>query len=116
MLNLTAAMATVFREYLTRERPPLPGDLVFAAVADEEAGGSYGAGHLVEQHWDLVGCDYLLTEVATPGFRTPLGLTLPVTVAPRTSDASTPAVARSSATSTGSAAPWVSTLSCHWAR
>ncbi len=81
MLNLTAAMATVFRDYLTAERPPLPGDLIFAAVADEEAGGSLGAGNLVANHWDLVGCDYLLTEVATPGFRTPQGLTLPVTVA-----------------------------------
>ena len=81
MLNLTAAMAMVFREYLVGKRPPLPGDLVFAAVADEEAGGSLGAGNLVENHWDLVACDYLLTEVATPGFETPEGLTLPVTVA-----------------------------------
>jgi acetylornithine deacetylase/succinyl-diaminopimelate desuccinylase-like protein len=81
MLNLTAAMATVFREYLEGTRPPLPGDLVFAAVADEEAGGSLGAGNLVAEHWDLVACDYLLTEVATPGFNTPHGFTLPVTVA-----------------------------------
>jgi acetylornithine deacetylase/succinyl-diaminopimelate desuccinylase-like protein len=81
MLNLTASMATVFKRYLTGELPPLPGDLVFAAVADEEAGGKYGAGHLVSERWDLVACDYLLTEVATPGFRTESGLTLPVTVA-----------------------------------
>jgi acetylornithine deacetylase/succinyl-diaminopimelate desuccinylase-like protein len=54
---------------------------VFAAVADEEAGGGLGAGFLVEEHWDLVACDYLLTEVATPGFALPAGLTLPVTVA-----------------------------------
>jgi acetylornithine deacetylase/succinyl-diaminopimelate desuccinylase-like protein len=81
MLNLTAAMAAVFRRYLTGELPPLPGDLIFAAVADEEAGGKYGAGHLVAEHWDLVACDYLLTEVATPSFRTETGLTLPVTVA-----------------------------------
>lgn len=81
MLNLTAAMATVFRPYLTGTRQPLPGDLIFAAVADEEAGGALGAGNLVESRWDLVACDYLLTEVATPGFNTPGGLTLPVTVA-----------------------------------
>jgi len=81
MLNLTAAMADVFRTYLRGEAPPLPGDLVFAAVADEEAGGALGAGHLVAERWDLVACDYLLTEVATPGFRTGSGLTLPVTVA-----------------------------------
>lgn len=81
MLNLTAAMAAVFKRHLTGEEPPLPGDLVFAAVADEEAGGGLGAGHLVEQRWDLVACDYLLTEVASPGFRTEAGLTLPVAVA-----------------------------------
>lgn len=81
MLNLTAAMAAVFRPYLTGDKAPLPGDLVFAAVADEEAGGGLGAGYLVEEHWDLVACDYLLTEVATPGFATTTGLTLPVTVA-----------------------------------
>ena len=52
MLNLTAAMAVVFRPYLTGELEPLPGDLVFAAVADEEAGGALGAGHLVAEHWD----------------------------------------------------------------
>ncbi len=81
MLNLTAAMAVVFKPYLKGEVSPLAGDLVFAAVADEEAGGALGAGHLVSDHWDLVACDYLLTEVATPGFATASGLTLPVTVA-----------------------------------
>jgi len=81
MLNLTSAMAVVFKSYLDGEVPPLPGDLIFAAVADEEAGGALGAGHLVDERWDLVGCDYLLTEVATPGFATDSGLTLPVTVA-----------------------------------
>lgn len=81
MLNLTAAMATVFKRYLLGDVPPLPGDLIFAAVADEEAGGGLGAGYLVAEHWDLVACDYLLTEVATPGFVTESGLTLPVTVA-----------------------------------
>jgi acetylornithine deacetylase/succinyl-diaminopimelate desuccinylase-like protein len=81
MLNLTSSMAVVFRRYLSGEVPPLPGDLIFAAVADEEAGGALGAGHLVADRWDLVACDYLLTEVATPGFATAAGLTLPVTVA-----------------------------------
>lgn len=81
MLNLTATMASVFRSYLTDQVAPLPGDLVFAAVADEEAGGGLGAGHLVNEHWELVACDYLLTEVAAPGFMTDRGLTLPVTVA-----------------------------------
>ncbi len=81
MLNITAAMAAVFRPYLTGELPPLPGDLVLGAVADEEAGGALGAGYLVEHAWDLVACDYLLTEVAAPGFSTGGDAVLPVTVA-----------------------------------
>lgn len=81
MLNVTAAMASIFRRYLTGAVPPLAGDLIFAAVADEESGGALGARFLAEQRWDLVGCDYLLTEVASPGFVTSEGLALPVTIA-----------------------------------
>jgi acetylornithine deacetylase/succinyl-diaminopimelate desuccinylase-like protein len=81
MLNVTAAMAAAFRRYLDGDVPPLAGDLIFAAVADEEAGGGLGARILAAEHWDLVGCDYLLTEVASPGFSTAAGLALPVTVA-----------------------------------
>ncbi len=66
MLNLTAAMAEAVRPYLVGEKEPR-GDLVFCATADEEAGGRYGAKYLVDDHWDLVGTDYLLTEVAYPG-------------------------------------------------
>lgn len=65
MLNLTAAMAMAARPYITGEKRP-KGDLVFAAMADEESGGSYGAIPLVDDRWDLVGVDYLLTEVAYP--------------------------------------------------
>ncbi len=81
MLNLTAAMASVFRRYLHGEADPLPGDLVFAAVADEEAGGALGAEHLVTAHWDLVRCEFLLTEVGAPPFRTTDRVVVPVTVA-----------------------------------
>ena len=81
MLNVTAAMAAVFRRYLHGEIPPLPGDLILAAVADEEAGGVLGAHHLVEHRWDLVGCEYALTEVAAPAFPTEQGPIIPVTVA-----------------------------------
>jgi acetylornithine deacetylase/succinyl-diaminopimelate desuccinylase-like protein len=80
MLNVTSAMAVVFKQYLSGNVPPLPGDLVFAAVADEEAGGTLGAAHLVEHEWPLVACDYLLTEVATPTFRRTGQPSLPVTV------------------------------------
>jgi acetylornithine deacetylase/succinyl-diaminopimelate desuccinylase-like protein len=81
MLNVTAAMAAVFKPYLTGDLPPLPGDLVFAATADEEAGSMLGAQLLVEGHWDLVACDFVLCEVANPSFATPSGPVLPVTVA-----------------------------------
>ena len=79
MLNLTAAMATVVKPYLTGERR-LPGDLVFAAVADEENSGILGARALVEERWDLVGADYLLTEVAYPALPTASGPVYPVSV------------------------------------
>ena len=65
MLNVAAAMTWAVSPYLRGELTPR-GDLIFAAVADEEAGGRYGAGALVEQRWDLVGADYVLTEVAYP--------------------------------------------------
>ncbi len=81
MLNVTAAMAAVFKRYSTGEAEPLPGDLVFAGVADEEGGGHHGAVHLVEERWDLVACDYLLTEVASPPFRSGDEAIIPVTVA-----------------------------------
>ena len=81
MLNVTAAMAAVFKRYLVGERPPLPGDLIFAGVADEEAGGVYGAEYLVEHHYERVACEYALTEVGAPSFVTPHGPVLPVTVA-----------------------------------
>ena len=81
MLNLTAAMAVAFKPYLDGTVAPLPGDLVYVGVADEEAGGIYGAEHLVRKHWDLVTCDFVLTEVAGPSFQTPHGSAIPVTVA-----------------------------------
>ncbi len=81
MLNVTAAMAAVFKRYLDGTVPPLPGDLIFAGMADEEAGGVYGAAHMVDAHWDLVACEYALTEVAAPSLAMPGGPVLPVTVA-----------------------------------
>lgn len=81
MLNVTAAMAAVFKRHLDGAAPRLPGDLILAAVADEEAGGRLGAEHLVEHRWDAVGCEYLLTEIAAPPFPSPDGPVVPVTVA-----------------------------------
>lgn len=79
MLNVTAAMATVARPYITGEKR-LAGDLVLAAVADEENSGILGAKLLVEEHWDLVRADYLLTEVAYPALQTEAGKVYPVSV------------------------------------
>jgi acetylornithine deacetylase/succinyl-diaminopimelate desuccinylase-like protein len=82
MLSLTASMAVATR-HLALEAFRPAGTLLYLAVADEEAGGLYGAEWLVKHAYDAVACDYLVTE---PGaFRMPLAgpgsLQLPVTVA-----------------------------------
>ena len=65
MLNVTAAMSVAARPYITGELKPR-GDLLFVALADEEAGGALGAHPYTEQKWDQAGVDYMLTEVAYP--------------------------------------------------
>lgn len=77
MLNVTAAMAAVFKRYLDGEESPLPGDLVFAGVADEEAGSVLGVEWLMRERPELLAADYALTEVANPS----INGVLPVTVA-----------------------------------
>jgi acetylornithine deacetylase/succinyl-diaminopimelate desuccinylase-like protein len=79
MLNVTAAMAVAIKPYISGEKTPA-GDLIFCALADEEAGGRLGALPLVGERWDLVGADYLLTEVAYPGLPGHDTRTVPVTV------------------------------------
>ncbi len=79
MLNVTAAMAMAARPYITGELAP-KGDLVFAAVADEEGGGVYGAAPLSSDRWDLGGGDYVLTEVAYPSLTNPEGPVIPVSI------------------------------------
>jgi acetylornithine deacetylase/succinyl-diaminopimelate desuccinylase-like protein len=80
MLNMTAAMAIVFKRYLDGRLPPLPGDLLFLAVADEEAGGTWGVRHLLDTVPEEVACDFLLTEVPLPSIDTPNGPVYPVKV------------------------------------
>lgn len=70
MLNVTASMAVVMRKLMAGELPAPAGDVLFLAVADEEAGGIYGAEWIVENHWDDVACEYLLTEIAYPAIDT----------------------------------------------
>lgn len=65
MLNVTSAMAVAAKPYITGELEPT-GDLLFIALADEEAGGALGAGPYTEQRWDQAQVDYMLTEVAYP--------------------------------------------------
>lgn len=81
MLNVTASMVVVYRWLRDGLLPPPEGDVILACVADEEAGGVYGAQHLVNKHWDLVSCNYVLTEVAGPTIGTTMHPSLPVTVA-----------------------------------
>jgi acetylornithine deacetylase/succinyl-diaminopimelate desuccinylase-like protein len=48
---------------LKRMRVPLKRDIIFLGTADEEAGGQYGAGWFVENHFDLLAdAEFLLTE------------------------------------------------------
>ena len=61
MLNMTASMAVAMKELARRGWRPR-GTLIYAAVADEEAGGTHGAEWLAEHEWDAVGADYVLTE------------------------------------------------------
>jgi acetylornithine deacetylase/succinyl-diaminopimelate desuccinylase-like protein len=61
MLNLTASMAVAFKDLAERGVRPR-GDLIYFAVADEEAGSAHGARWVADHHPDSIRCDYLLTE------------------------------------------------------
>lgn len=61
MLSQTAAMAVAFK-YLAKSGFKPKGDLIFFGVADEEAGGVWGAKWMLENHRDAVACDYVITE------------------------------------------------------
>ena len=61
MLNITSSMAVAFRRLADEGFRPR-GTLIYFGVADEEAGGEWGAEYMVEHHWDAIGADYVLTE------------------------------------------------------
>ncbi|MGI9621597.1 MAG: M20/M25/M40 family metallo-hydrolase [Acidimicrobiales bacterium] len=61
MLCLTSSMAVAFKHLATSSFRP-KGDLVYFGVADEEAGGTWGARWIADHHWDAIACDYVLTE------------------------------------------------------
>jgi acetylornithine deacetylase/succinyl-diaminopimelate desuccinylase-like protein len=79
MLNLTASMAVAVRRLAARGFRPR-GTLVYAAVADEEAQGTYGAAHLVDHELDAVRADYVITEAGGFPLPSPTGTKLPVIV------------------------------------
>lgn len=62
MKNMAAMAAAILRR-LARDRVILGRDLIFAAVADEEAGCEHGSRFLVEEYPDLVRAEYALGEV-----------------------------------------------------
>jgi acetylornithine deacetylase/succinyl-diaminopimelate desuccinylase-like protein len=79
MLNLTASQAVAFRR-LARSGYKPRGTLIYLAVADEEALGTWGANWLIDHERDAVYADYVLTE--SGGWRMPGAETkLPVLVA-----------------------------------
>lgn len=61
MLNITSSMAVAFRELAVSNFRP-SGDLLYFAVADEEAGSAHGAQWIADHHWSSIAADYVLTE------------------------------------------------------
>jgi acetylornithine deacetylase/succinyl-diaminopimelate desuccinylase-like protein len=61
MLCITASMAVAFRRLADEGFRP-KGTLIYFGVADEEAGGHWGAEYMIDHHWDVVGAPYVLTE------------------------------------------------------
>ena len=58
-----AVMSLMTLLLLRRHKAKLRRDLIFAAVADEEAGGTFGSGWLVENHPEKVRAEYALGEI-----------------------------------------------------
>jgi acetylornithine deacetylase/succinyl-diaminopimelate desuccinylase-like protein len=79
MLNLTASMAVATRHLADAGFRP-EGDLIYLAVADEEALGTHGAGWLAEHEKDAINADYVITESGGIPMPTASGMKLPVIV------------------------------------
>jgi len=79
MLNLTASMAVATR-HLARSGFNPKGTLIYLAVADEEALGTFGADHLVQHERDAVQADFVITESGGIPIPSPSGIKLPVIV------------------------------------
>jgi acetylornithine deacetylase/succinyl-diaminopimelate desuccinylase-like protein len=79
MLNLTASQAVAFKRLAESGFRP-KGDLLFLAVADEEALGTWGAHWLLDHEREAVYADYVLTESGGIRMPTPRGPRLNVLV------------------------------------
>ena len=79
MLHITSTMAVAMRRLVKSGFTPR-GTLIYLAVADEEAGGTYGAKYLVDEKFDAVKADYVITESGGVPIPTKSGVKLPVTV------------------------------------
>jgi acetylornithine deacetylase/succinyl-diaminopimelate desuccinylase-like protein len=79
MLNLTASMAVAMKALAQQGFAP-DGTLIYLAVADEEALGTYGAAHLVEHERDAVDAGYVITETGGIPLPATSGVKLPVLV------------------------------------
>ena len=79
MLNITSSMALATARLAASGWKPR-GTLVFLGVADEEAGGTHGAGWLLKNHPDDAMGDYVLTESGGIPFQAPAGPRLWTTV------------------------------------
>jgi acetylornithine deacetylase/succinyl-diaminopimelate desuccinylase-like protein len=61
MLNITSSMAVAFRSLAESGFRPA-GDLIYFAVADEEAGSAHGAQWMADNHPERIRSDFVLTE------------------------------------------------------
>ena len=80
MKNMVA-MSLMTIVMLKRAGVPLARDVIFAAVADEEAGSKHGARFLVERHPDLVRAEYVLNEIGAYTFYVGDAIFYPIQVA-----------------------------------
>ncbi|MCP3988172.1 MAG: M20/M25/M40 family metallo-hydrolase [Actinomycetia bacterium] len=80
MLNLTSSMAVAFKDLATSGYKPR-GDLIYFAVADEEAGGHWGAEWMLDNEPEAVMADYVLTEMGGFGFNHDSGRSVIINVA-----------------------------------
>ena len=80
MKNMVA-MSLMTLVLLKRAGASLQRDLIFAAVADEEAGSRHGAQFLVEKHPDLVRAEYVLNEIGAYTLYQGEGVFYPIQVA-----------------------------------